>query len=150
MFGAFRKAFKAGSKEISGEYSKNKDFLEATCAVVALVSFADGNLEKEEAEAAKKVIRNHGTLSKIYTSDDIEKTLEAMFAKAESYSGRIQLMRELDDVKSKEPHTMAEDCYLVGLDIAHADGELEPAEADVLQKIAQRMGVDLKRLGLTD
>jgi tellurite resistance protein len=149
VFGFGRKLAGALSREVKAEYGQNKDFLEATCAVVALVAFADGQLENEEKDKAKKVITGHAQLSKIYNSSDIESTMETMFKRAESFSGRQALLRELDDVKDKGAQ-MGEDCYLVGLDIAHADGELEEAEAKVLTQIANRLNVDLKKLGLQD
>jgi tellurite resistance protein len=53
------------------------------------------------------------------------------------------LARELDDVKGKtDGAQMAEDAYLIALDIANSDGEQEPAEADILKKLAARLGVD--------
>lgn len=146
-FGGLKKALAAGSREVKAEYAQNKDFLEAACAVVALVSYADGDLEASERDKAKKVIGSHSQLSKLYKTDDIESTMETMFKRADSFSGRQQLLRELDDIKGRG--TMGEDCYLIGLDIAHADGELEEAEAKVLTTIAGRMDIDLKKLGLT-
>lgn len=40
---------------------------------------------------------------------------------------------------------MAEDAYLIALDIANADGDLEPAEEAVLKKLAARLGVDASK-----
>ncbi|WP_286202112.1 TerB family tellurite resistance protein [Ochrobactrum sp. SFR4] len=40
---------------------------------------------------------------------------------------------------------MAEDVYLIALDIANADGEVEPEEDAVLKKIAARLGVDTSK-----
>lgn len=148
MFGlsALKKAFKAGATEVSAAYGENKDFLEAVCAAVALVSAADGDIEESERRKALSIITNHSTLGKLYKQNDIETTCERMFKLAKDASGRQQLARELDDIKGRANGAqMADDVYLVALDIANADGEVEPQEEVVLKKIAARMGVDASR-----
>jgi len=149
MFGSLRKIVGAATKEVKAEYGQNKDFLEACCAAVALVAYADGTLEPEERAKAMKIVGSHASLSTIYKSDDIERTMDTMLKKADSHSGRIGLMREIADVKGKG-ETIGEDVYLVGLDVAYADGELEATEVAVLNKIATTLNVDLKKLGLIE
>ncbi len=146
MFGAVKKAFGAGAKEIKAEYGENKDFLEAVCAASALVAAADGDIEESERRKVVSIITNHPTLSKLYQSNVIESTADAMFKRAKESSGRQQLARELDDIKTRPNGAqMAEDAYLVALDIANADGEVEPAEDAVLKKIAARLGIDTSK-----
>lgn len=146
MFGSLKKAFGAGAKEIKAEYSENKDFLEAVLAASALVAAADGDIEETERRKVISVVSNHATLSKLYASNVIEATAETMFKRAKDASGRNQLARELDDVKNRPGgQQMAEDAYLIALDIAGADGELEPAEVEVLKKIAARLNVDTSK-----
>ena len=117
MFGALKKAFGAGAKEIKADYSQNKDYLEAVCAASALVAYADGDLEDSERSKVVRTISQHPTLGKMYQQTVIE--------------GR--------------DGSMAEDVYLVALDVAHADGQVEPEEAEVLKKIAARLGVDISK-----
>lgn len=146
MFNSLKKAFGAGAKEIKNDYSGNKDFLEAVCAASALVAAADGDIEESERRKIVSLIQNHSTLGKSYDARVIENTAEEMLKKAKDSSGRAQLARELMDVKSKsDGQQMAEDAYLVGLDIANSDGELEDAEKEVLAKIANLLGVDPSR-----
>jgi tellurite resistance protein len=145
MFGALKKAFKAGAKEVAADYSQNKDYLEAVCAAAALVANADGEIEDSEKSKAVRVISNHPVLSKFYKQNDIEQTSDQMFKRAKDASGRQQLARELDDIKGRDGGQMAEDVYLVALDVANADGELEPEEEVVLKKIASRLGVDASK-----
>jgi tellurite resistance protein TerB len=146
MFGILKRAVKAGASEVKAEYAENKDFLEAVCAVAALVAAADGDIEEAERRKTISIITNHATLSKLYQSNVVETTAEAMFKRAKDASGRNQLARELDDIKSRPNGLqMAEDAYLIGLDIANSDGELEPAEEAVLKKIASRLGVDTSK-----
>lgn len=148
MFGSLKKIVGAAAGQAKAQYQGNKDFLEACCAVVALVAYADGQLEQEERTKALQIVSNHATLSKIYRPNDIEATLETMLKRADTHSGRFQLMREIQDVRGKEPLSMGEDAWLIGLDIAFADGELEAPEVTVLNKIATTLGLDLKKLGL--
>ncbi len=147
MFGALKKAFKAGAKEVQADYSQNKDYLEAVCASAALVAFADGELEDSERSKVVRTISQHPVLGKMYQPNVIESTVETMFKRAKDHSGRQQLARELDDIKGREG-SMAEDVYLVALDVAHADGTLEPEEEAVLKKIAARLGVDASKFEL--
>lgn len=146
VFGALKKAFGAGAKEIKAEYGENKDFLEAILAASALVAAADGEIEESERRKVISIVTNHATLSKLYQSNVIEATAETMFKRAKDASGRNQLARELDDIKSRpNAAQMAEDVYLVALDIANADGEVEPEEEAVLKKIAARLGIDTSK-----
>lgn len=146
MLGALKKAFKAGATEVKAEYGQNKDFLEAVCAATALVAAADGDIEDSERQKSVRIVTNHATLGKLYKQQDIEQTMETMFRRAKEASGRQQLARELDDIKGRENSAqMAEDVYLIAVDIAHADGELEAEEEVVLKKLATRLGVDPSR-----
>lgn len=146
MFGLLKKAVKAGAKEVQADYSKNRDYLEAVCAACALVAFADGDIEDSERAKAVRILTGHQTLGKMYQQSEIEQVAEAMFKRAKDASGRQALARELDDIKGREGAAqMAEDVYLIALDIAHADGELEPEEEAILKKIAARLGVDPSR-----
>jgi tellurite resistance protein len=146
MFGALKKAFGAGVKEVQADYSQNRDYLEAVLAAAALVANADGELEDSEKQKVLKIVGNHPVLSKFYKQNDIEAVAETMFKRAKDASGRQQLARELDDIKSRpDAAQMSEDIYLIALDIANADGELEPEEEVVLKKIAARLGVDASK-----
>lgn len=146
MFGALKKAFGAGAREVKANYSENKDYLEAVCAASALVAFADGELEDVERTKVISVIANHPSLGTMYDRNTIETTADAMFKRAKEASGRQLLARELDDIKGRANGAqMAEDVYLVASDVSAADGEVEPEEKAVLAKIAARLGVDPQR-----
>lgn len=146
VFGLMKKIGGAAAKEVKAEYGENKDFLEAVLAASALVAAADGDIEEAERRKVVSIITNHPTLSKLYQSNVIEATADTMFKRAKEMSGRQQLARELDDIKSRPNGSqMAEDAYLIALDIAHSDGEIEPAEDAVLKKIAARLGIDTSK-----
>lgn len=150
MFGALKRmaGAVAGSvaREVKAEYGESKDFLEAVCAGAALVAYADGELEDAERSKIVSTILNNATLGKIYQQNVIEQTTDAMFKRAKDASGRQGLARELDDIKGRPGAAqMAEDVYLICLDVAGADGEVEPEEEVVLKKLASRLGVDPSR-----
>lgn len=140
MFGMLKKALKAGAKEVTADYSQNRNYLEAVAAVAALVANADGDIEPSERTKAVSVIVNHPKLGKMYDQRVIKETADLMFERARDFSGRNSLAKELDDIKSDKQ--MAEDVYAIGVDIAMADGDLEPAEKDMLAKVANRLQVD--------
>ncbi|PYE89633.1 tellurite resistance TerB family protein [Phyllobacterium leguminum] len=146
MFGILKKTLGAAAKEVKAEYGESKDFLEAICAASALVAASDGDIEESERRKVVSIISNHPTLSKLYQSNIIEQTADTMFKRAKDVSGRQQLARELDDIKSRpDGSQMAEDVYLIALDIANSDGEIEPQEDAVLKKIAARLGIDASK-----
>ena len=147
VFGALKKAFGAAvsgvNRELNAAYSQNTDFLEAVCAAAALVAASDGDIEQSERSKIISLIQKHPQLGKLYSLDVIEKTAETMFKRAGEASGRQALARELDDIKARpDGAQMGEDVYLVALDVASADGEIEAAEQSTLDKLARRLGVD--------
>jgi len=143
IFGALKKAIASGVKEVSSEYGKTDDFLNAVCSSSALVANADGVIEDSERTKAISLIRNHSTLSKLYSGDKIEETTDRMLKLSKDKSGRQELARYIDKVRGLENgKAMSEDVYLVAADIASADGSVAPEEEAVLKKIADRLGVD--------
>lgn len=146
MFNSLKRAFGAAATEVRAEYAENKDYLEAVCASCALVANADGNVSDVEKTKAISAISNHPTLSKLYNRQDIETTFEVMLKRSKDSSGRQQLARELDDIKTRpNAAQMSEDVYLVALDVAGADGSVGDDEQAVLDKIAKRIGVDTSK-----
>lgn len=150
MFGILKKvigaAGGAAAKEVASKYKGNRDYLEAVCAVAALVAAADGEIEDSEIKATQELVSNNDALSSIYSKSDIEDIMGKYLAKAKSLSGRIALKRELADVKNNPQQ--AEDVFAVGVDVAMADGEMEPEEQKRLAEIAKVLGVDPKAFGL--
>ena len=141
--GLIARVAKGAVREVSAEYSQNKDFLQACCAAVALVAIADGSIEDSEERTAIAIVTAHPTLGKLYQHTEIEECLKAMFTLAKTNTGRASLGRELADVKGK-PNSpqMCEDVFMIAKDIAGADGETEEKEKAVLDKLAGFLGVD--------
>lgn len=138
MFNKLKNAF-AGKVN---KYSGKKDFLEAVCAACALVSAADGELEDAEIVQTVKGIASNPQLAGAFSSREIEQTADTMCKRAQGGRvGRAGLFKELEDIASDKE--MAETVLLTALDVADSDGEMEPAEKAVLEKIAQTFGLNL-------
>jgi tellurite resistance protein TerB len=143
FFSALKKALGSGAREISANYSSNKNFLNAVCASAALTANADGTIEDTERNKAITLITNHDQLSKLYDRKDIEAALEHAFKASKDATGRQALARDLEGVTKLEGGAqMAEDVYLVAMDIAGADGNVSEEEQAVMAKIAKRLSVD--------
>lgn len=146
IFGALKKAVFSGAREINKEYGQNRSFLNAVCASAALVANADGSIDDTERLKAIALITGNATLAGLYQRNDIESALESAFKHSKDSSGRQQLARDLESIQGSQHGTqMAEDVYLVAVDISMADGSVSPEETAILEKIARRLGVDPKK-----
>lgn len=131
--------------------SGNTDYLEAVCAAVALISAADGEIEDEEIQAATAAISANQRLLDAFTGRQIEDAMETMFNRTKGANGRISrvglsnLWREIEEVAKERDQ--AEVVLLTALDVSDADGEREPAEQAVLEKMARILNLDLAKLG---
>lgn len=134
---------------VSGKVNKfkgNKDFLEGVCAAAALVAFADGSCSDTEASAAIKAITSNAVMSGSFSGREIETTIDSMLKRAEGGRvGRAGLYREIEEVLTKDPSgDMAEAVLLTALDVAD-DGGIEDKERAVLEQIASKLRLDLKK-----
>jgi len=147
LFDVFNNLRKSADKALNPEYAKNKDFLEAACALCASVAAADGNIEESERDATVTILTTHPKLGTLYSTQEIKSCAETMFSRAVTNMGRLSLQRELDDIKGKG-QDMAQDVYMIALDVAGADGNVGEDEEKVLERFATRLGVDVRSLGL--
>ena len=58
-------------------------------------------------------------------------------------AGKLALKREIDEMKTKNPVDELEMAFVIALDIAQADGEIEPEEKKVLDDLGRRLGFSL-------
>jgi tellurite resistance protein len=138
MFGKFKSKFTGSVNKFSG----NKDFLEAVCAACALVAAADGELEDAEIAQTIKGIASNPALAGAFPAREIEQTADAMCKRAQGGRvGRAGLYKELEDIAADKDK--AETVLLTALDVADSDGQVEPEEKKVLEKIAQTFGLNL-------
>lgn len=117
------------------------DLLEAVCASAALVAAADGSIDDSEIEATIKAVTANEALNTAFDARQIEGCMQRMLDRAGGGRvGQMNLMKELDDIAgSTEDSEMV---FLTALDIADADGEIDPAEQVMIDKIAKRLGVN--------
>lgn len=127
------------------KFSGRTDFLEAACAAAALIAVADGEIEDSEVNATVKAVKANRALAQGFDQLTIEKTINAMLDRAMGGRvGRSDLKKEVMEI-SKDPE-MAEAVILTALDVAEADGEIEPEEQAALEAMAKSLGLDLARL----
>ncbi len=128
----------------------NLDFLQGCCAAGVLMAASDNNISEAEEKAATTSVKSNAGLKKAFTERQIETTMVEMIQKGpNTFSGKNSLFKELDDVVQKDKDGklgMAEAVLLVALDVGHAgDGELQPEERVMAEKIAKRLGCDLNK-----
>lgn len=127
------------------KFSGRTDFLEATCAAAALISAADGEIEDAEIKATVKAVKACKALSDGFDQQTIDACINKMLDRAAGGRvGRSGLWAEIAEV-AKDPE-MAQAVVLTALDVAEGDGEIEPAEKVVLDRLAKDLSVDLNRL----
>lgn len=134
--------------DMVNRYNGKTDLLEGVAAIAALVTYADGEVEDEEVEASIEVMKAHKVVGASFKGSQIEATYDTMLKRAKTVSGRLSLMRELGDVRDRGDKLLCEDIFAIGVDVAHADGELEAPEVAVLRKAATTLGVNAADFGI--
>ena len=141
MFGFLKK--KAG--ESVQKFSGQTDFLEGVCAAAALIAAADGEIEDSEVTATKKAVTANKALADGFDNRTIDGAIDKMLDRAGGGRvGRAGLWKEIEEA-AKDPEK-AEAILCTALDVAEGDGEIEPQEKVVLEKLAKILRVDLERL----
>lgn len=140
MFNFLKKKADEHAKKFSGR----TDFLEAVCAASALIAAADGEVEEKELTATTKAIAANRALSDNFDAREIELTAAKMLDRAAGGRvGRIGLWREVEE--AAKDADMAEAIFATALDVSESDGETEPAEQAVLDKLAKTLKVDASK-----
>lgn len=143
MFGMLKGKLAGAANRLSGK----TDLLEGIAAGAILVSAADGEIESEEIAVLIEALCANETLAKSFTDTQISGIVDKMVKKASPNAagkigmvGKIALEREVAEVKSKSSTEDLELMLAVLVDVATADGEVEPAEKTVVNKIAGKLG----------
>lgn len=140
MFGLF----KGKAADAVNRFSGQTDFLEAVCAAAALIAAADGEIEDKEVEATKKAVMANKALSAGFDGRTIDTTIDRMLDRAGGgRMGRIGLWTEIEEA-AKKPE-MAEAILCAALDVSDSDGEVEPQEQVVLERLAKTLRLDLAK-----
>ena len=141
MFGFLKKKAEDATKKFSGRTA----FLEAVCAASALIAAADGEIEDSEIAATLKAVAANKALAGGFDQRVIEQPMETMRARAGGGRvGRTGLGTESEEVLTSPD--MAEAVVLTALDVAEGDGQIEPEERKVLDRLAKLASVDLERM----
>lgn len=141
----FGKLFGKKAEAAVQKFSGRTDFLEAVCAAAALIAAADGEIEDSEVKATVKAVKANKSLSAGFDQSAIETCINKMLERAGGGRvGRMGLWEEIREV-SKDAE-MAQSVVLTALDVAEGDGEIEPEEKVVLDRLAKELSVDLSRL----
>ena len=144
MFG-LKKLLGGNVAAAAAKFSGRKDFLESVCAAAALISAADGDIEDSEVKAVVKAVKANKALADGFDQPTIDKCINTMLERAGGGRvGRMGLWGEIAEI-AKEPH-MAQAVVLTALDVAEGDGEIEPEEMKVLEKLAKDLGVNLSAM----
>ena len=140
MFGIFKKLKGAGT-EIANKSVKaeNKDLMEACVGAVTLVAYADGELEDSEVSAIQKLLGSAKQL-KVFGAE-VNQEFDRLCTRFEAgyRAGRLEVMKEIKDCAGNKGE--AEIILVLAIEVAFADGELEPDEERELGKIAQALNL---------
>jgi tellurite resistance protein TerB len=132
----FGKAFKSAKK------IQNQQIMEAVVAGCMLVAMADGTLSKAEREKMDKLLSTNDQLS-AFKPSEIRKVMQRFENQldADFGVGKKRMLDQIGDISDNSDS--CEEVFLNMLAIAKADGEVEPAEAKVLQEVARLLGINL-------
>jgi tellurite resistance protein TerB len=136
----------AGNGKAELKKVENRDLMQAIVAGCLLISNADGEIEKAEAEALDKLLRANPSMS--HFGSEITETISRFteMLSAGSALARVKIMREIEDIKNVP--SQAEEAFACMVDVAQSDGELEPAEAKVLAEIGRKLNMRLQDWGI--
>jgi tellurite resistance protein len=137
MFSALKNLLTSGANKVAGK----TDYLEGTTAICALVAAADGSIDDSEYEAAVNTIKANKTLGGAFPEHQISARLERDFDKAKTRPGRLELKREIAEVKDFDSKEMA---LMTALEVADQGG-ISDDEMKVLKECAGIFGLDLNK-----
>lgn len=122
---------------------ENKDLVEATVYGCIMMAHADGDLEDSELENLHMQLEGNDIFEG-FPQAELGKMIDKAcgFYKMGNMMGNKKCTDELKDVKNNPAH--ADEVMTAVLTVAMADGDFEPAEVKVAEKIAQILNVRLK------
>lgn len=124
---------------------ENRDLMQAIVYGCYYIAAADGDLEPAEIEKVDRLLQNNPKLQGF--GSELHACVEKARADFEQGGARVirmNALRELADVKHSPDQ--AETVLVMMITTAEADGEIEPAEMEALERAAQALGVSLKSI----
>ena len=114
--------------------------MEAIVAGAILVAYADGDCSKEELTKLEDIIATNDNLK--HYGSEIGATIEQYSLMMESGArlGKVKLMKELSDVSGDENQKI--EAFIIAIEIADADGEIDEDELKVLRDIGKAFGLN--------
>lgn len=138
MFGIFKK--KAAAAKVTLHKVENRDLMEAIVAGAVLVAYADGDCGAEELQKLQGIIESNDNLA--HFGSEIGATIDKYSAMYESGArlAKVKLMKELKDVQGDE--SQKEEAFIIAIEIADADGEIDDDEIAILKDIGRAFGLN--------
>lgn len=138
MFGIFKK--KAAAAKVTLHKVENRDLMEAIVAGAVLVAYADGDCSGDELSKLSEIIEANDNLA--HFGSEIGITIDKYSKMYESGArlAKIKLMKELKDVAADE--TQKEEAFVIAIEIADADGEIDDDEIAILKEIGKAFGLN--------
>ena len=135
----------AQGKKTVASYNGDTVFLAAATSAAANVIYADGRVEDSELDAAISGMAANPILSASYSASKIEDALSQALARAKTRAGRMENRRFIEAVATRAIE-MRQDVFLIGADVADADGNMGDDERRVLDEVAKILSVDAGKL----
>jgi tellurite resistance protein TerB len=140
----FKRLFggKAAAARTEIKKFERRDLMEALVGGCLLVSFADGECEEAEVKKVEGLLRTNKALEGF--GAELNDTVNRFRDRLNTgyRTARAEILREIEEVK--HVRNDAEDVLLNMLEVAEADGEVEPAEMKELKEVAGRLGLRLE------
>lgn len=126
---------------------KSREFADASMAICALVSAADGSVDAAERQKTASLIVSNDTLS-VFSPDDLRGKYDTYCDKlARDFDfGKVEAIAAIGKVKSKPDQARA--VISIGLIIGGADGDFDADERRVVTEACYAVGIAPSEFGL--
>ncbi|MBF0378498.1 MAG: tellurite resistance TerB family protein [Desulfamplus sp.] len=126
---------------------QNKNFADATMAVCALVSAADGNIDTTERKKTATFISSNDMLA-VFDVSQLQQSFNTYCDKLvkDFDFGKIDLLQIVGKLKKTPPQARA--AIQVAVLIAGADGNFDDNEKNVIREICRSLDIDPKEFDL--
>lgn len=142
MLGKF---FRKKKEEAQQAISKieNKDLMEAIVAASVLVANANKTFSNEGMLKLQGIIEVNPSLKHLQSEIGATVDRYCEMYEASSRLARSKLMKEIEDLKA-DPE-QKEEAFIIAIEIADADGNIDEAEMKVLNEIGKLLGLNAEK-----